>query len=79
MIVIETMDKLPESCFDCHMNQDGRCCISKNEKGEYGHQSAQEFRPFNCPLKEEFNSFELMIKEREKNKKINGMKGGEEK
>lgn len=51
MIVITTMEKLPESCYECPLCVESWCnaiYLSKDSKW----QSAQEYRPYNCPLKD---------------------------
>ena len=48
MIVITTMDALPEYCYECpcHNGEHGRCEADKERR------SALEYRPYWCPLKE---------------------------
>ena len=48
MIIITTMDKLPDYCYDCpcHNGETGLC--KADENGRY----TSEYRPFWCPLKE---------------------------
>lgn len=48
MIVITTMNKLPVSCYDCPLCHETYC----RGNNELPYQSAQEIRPYNCPLKE---------------------------
>ena len=52
MIVITTMDMLPEHCYECPMSHDGWCYGTYDELTGWGKQSTQEIRPYNCPLKE---------------------------
>jgi len=51
MIVITTMDALPEYCYECpcHDSEHGRCEADKERR------SALEYRPYWCPLKEVSN------------------------
>lgn len=54
MIVLTTMDHLPEGCYDnCPLCHDGYCMglICTGSSG-WPYQTAQEVRPYNCPLKE---------------------------
>ena len=48
MIVITTMDALPDYCYDCpcHNGEDGRCRADANGR------HTSEYRPYWCPLKE---------------------------
>lgn len=48
MIVITTMDALPDYCYDCpcHNGEDGQCRADAN--GRY----TSDYRPYWCPLKE---------------------------
>lgn len=47
MIVITTMDLLPEHCFECpcHDGESGYCQADKEQR-------YSDYRPFWCPLKE---------------------------
>ena len=49
MIVITTMDTLPDYCYDCpcHDSEYGQCRADANRR--YTH---DEYRPYWCPLKE---------------------------
>lgn len=48
MIVITTMDALPDYCYDCpcHNGETGRCNADKDGRYSY------EYRPYWCPLKD---------------------------
>lgn len=52
MVIITTMDALPDYCYDCpcHNGEDGRCRADAN--GRY----TSEYRPYWCPLKEVNNN-----------------------
>lgn len=54
MIVLTTMDHLPEGCYDnCPLCHDGYCLgLPVGSNPTWPYQSAQEVRPYNCPLKE---------------------------
>lgn len=52
MIVITTMNKLPESCYNCPLQNETYCMGLKIGEDGWSYQSAQEIRPYNCPLKE---------------------------
>lgn len=55
MIIITTMTKLPEGCYECPLCHESDCKalkISNSNNGYNGYQMAQEIRPYNCPLKE---------------------------
>lgn len=49
MIVITTMDVLPDYCYDCPCNngEHGRCEADKEKRSTF------EYRPYWCPLKEQ--------------------------
>jgi len=51
LIVLSTMDELPERCCECPLSHEGWCYGTKDEKHGWGAQSTQEIRPYNCPLK----------------------------
>ena len=48
MIVITTMEKLPNYCYECPCNNGecGRCEADKEKRSTF------EYRPYWCPLKE---------------------------
>ena len=52
MIIITTMDELPEGCYECPLCHETDCMalVIRNDGRPY-YQSAQEIRPYNCPLK----------------------------
>ena len=50
MIIVTTMNQLPEHCYECPMSHEGWCCVSMDETGRYGSQSTQDIRPYNCHL-----------------------------
>ena len=52
MIVITSMDVLPERCYDCPLCHETYCTGLKINESGWPYQSAQEIRPYNCPLKE---------------------------
>ena len=47
MIVITTMDSLPELCYECpcHDGENGQCNADKEKR------YSAEYRPYWCPLK----------------------------
>ena len=51
-VVITTMHDLPEGCHDnCPLCHDGYCLGLSVSEGGWPYQTAQEVRPYNCPLK----------------------------
>ena len=53
MIVIKTMDSLPEYCYECpcHNGEHGQCNADKERRYNF------EYRPYWCPL-ESINKYE---------------------
>ena len=52
MIMITTMDALPDYCYDCpcHNGENGECRADANRR------YTSEYRPYWCPLKEVNNN-----------------------
>lgn len=58
MIVIKTLEALPEHCYDCpcHDGENGYCKADDLERNS-------DWRPFWCPLEEVKTSWETMLDE----------------
>lgn len=52
MIIITTMNELPKGCYECPLCHETYCMAMKVGNDGWPYQSAQEIRPYNCPLKE---------------------------